>query len=235
MQLTYYFYLSIEPVLIQTWFPGVHCHVGGGWDQNMLGDISLAWMIDNCMYYGLLDFNNIQLERIVTRFPGQGSSGAPQKARFLRDFISKLNFFEHPRKLAFEHGAPCLWESTQERIHELVKTMWEQSKQHDAKWALGALKEWQWKKNDDGKVVWFRGDGPTIPEEVHPIGWRWKIEMDNTRTCEYVDTLPGSQFDEWTYVRSLQDQLIGFKGSAPSCFSVATKGSMRSVLRLWRG
>jgi hypothetical protein len=31
--------------LVQVWFPGVHCNVGGGNDDQELADITLAWMM----------------------------------------------------------------------------------------------------------------------------------------------------------------------------------------------
>ncbi|HEX6559902.1 MAG TPA: DUF2235 domain-containing protein [Longimicrobiales bacterium] len=37
----------------QTWFPGVHSDVGGGYAQNALSDITLQWMIDNAAMAGL--------------------------------------------------------------------------------------------------------------------------------------------------------------------------------------
>lgn len=37
----------------QTWFPGVHSNVGGGYRQCGLSDIALKWMIDNAYDHGL--------------------------------------------------------------------------------------------------------------------------------------------------------------------------------------
>ncbi len=38
----------------QTWFPGVHSDVGGGYDESGLSDIALKWMIDNAYRHGLM-------------------------------------------------------------------------------------------------------------------------------------------------------------------------------------
>ncbi|KAK6345806.1 hypothetical protein TWF730_010149 [Orbilia blumenaviensis] len=43
-------------VLKQTWMPGEHSNVGGGWDDQNLSNVSLAWMISN--FTPFLDFDD---------------------------------------------------------------------------------------------------------------------------------------------------------------------------------
>ncbi|KAF3941852.1 hypothetical protein ABW19_dt0205156 [Dactylella cylindrospora] len=43
-------------VLKQTWMPGEHSNVGGGWEDQNLADVSLAWMISNLTPF--LDFDD---------------------------------------------------------------------------------------------------------------------------------------------------------------------------------
>jgi uncharacterized protein (DUF2235 family) len=45
---------SINQVLEQVWFPGVHCDVGGGYRATGLSDESLLWMVDRARKCGLL-------------------------------------------------------------------------------------------------------------------------------------------------------------------------------------
>src|SRR5690606_6238454 len=40
-------------LMSQTWFPGVHSDVGGGYVENGLSDITLQWMMDNAELAGL--------------------------------------------------------------------------------------------------------------------------------------------------------------------------------------
>ena len=39
--------------LRQVWFAGVHCDVGGGYQETSLSDIALLWMVDQARRYGL--------------------------------------------------------------------------------------------------------------------------------------------------------------------------------------
>ncbi|MBU0480787.1 MAG: DUF2235 domain-containing protein [Proteobacteria bacterium] len=42
-----------DPRVTQTWFPGVHSDVGGGYNECGLSDIALQWMIDHAYNHGL--------------------------------------------------------------------------------------------------------------------------------------------------------------------------------------
>lgn len=44
--------------LRQCWFSGVHSDIGGGYASSHQSNITLAWMIDNCKQFGLLDFKS---------------------------------------------------------------------------------------------------------------------------------------------------------------------------------
>ena len=43
---------NAEARVTQTWFPGVHSDVGGGYDESGLSDIALKWMIDRAYEHG---------------------------------------------------------------------------------------------------------------------------------------------------------------------------------------
>ena len=40
-------------IVSQTWFPGVHSDVGGGYAESDLSDVALQWMMDNAQWAGL--------------------------------------------------------------------------------------------------------------------------------------------------------------------------------------
>ncbi|KAI9783689.1 MAG: hypothetical protein M1839_003537 [Geoglossum umbratile] len=51
---------NVNTNLIQVWFPGVHSSIGGGYDDQGIADITLAWMMDQLK--GMLTFNIQYLE-----------------------------------------------------------------------------------------------------------------------------------------------------------------------------
>ena len=51
--------------LKQVWFPGNHGGVGGGWYDQQIADLSLAWMCDQLSYYAGVEFN---LDRMKDTF-----------------------------------------------------------------------------------------------------------------------------------------------------------------------
>ena len=44
-------------VLKQTWFPGAHSNIGGGYPDTMMADITLAWMVSQLMENNILAFD----------------------------------------------------------------------------------------------------------------------------------------------------------------------------------
>ncbi len=44
-------------VLKQTWFPGAHSNIGGGYPDTMMADITLAWMVSQLMENDILAFD----------------------------------------------------------------------------------------------------------------------------------------------------------------------------------
>ena len=42
-------------VLRQVWFPGVHTNVGGGYPDQEIADITLVWMIEQCLPFLTFD------------------------------------------------------------------------------------------------------------------------------------------------------------------------------------
>lgn len=56
-------------LVAQTWFPGVHSDVGGGYEKTHLSDITLQWMMDNAALAGLACD-----QHVVDAFPLSGQS-----------------------------------------------------------------------------------------------------------------------------------------------------------------
>ncbi|KAK0120248.1 hypothetical protein ONS95_011654 [Cadophora gregata] len=57
---------TIQPTLIQTWFPGHHSDVGGGQPDHKISNITLVWMIDQFTSRCLLDFDIDYVKRICS-------------------------------------------------------------------------------------------------------------------------------------------------------------------------
>lgn len=49
--------------LRQVWFPGTHCNVGGGWPDQQIATIALAWMADQLTSVGV-EFNKFEMGRL---------------------------------------------------------------------------------------------------------------------------------------------------------------------------
>ncbi|KAL2133501.1 hypothetical protein VTI74DRAFT_2266 [Chaetomium olivicolor] len=52
-----------ETRLRQVWFPGTHCNVGGGWEDQQIATIALAWMADQLTSIGV-EFSKPEMSRI---------------------------------------------------------------------------------------------------------------------------------------------------------------------------
>lgn len=53
----------------QSWFPGVHSDVGGGYPENALSDITLGWMIDKARLAGLAFDQEVLAEHVLAPDP----------------------------------------------------------------------------------------------------------------------------------------------------------------------
>ncbi len=50
----------------QNWFPGVHCNVGGGYDESGLSDIALTWMIARSRALTHLTFDDAAIKKALS-------------------------------------------------------------------------------------------------------------------------------------------------------------------------
>jgi len=55
--------------LRQVWFPGTHCNVGGGWEDQQIATIALAWMADQLTSVGV-EFSKSEMNRIFYELRG---------------------------------------------------------------------------------------------------------------------------------------------------------------------
>jgi uncharacterized protein (DUF2235 family) len=56
--------------VLQVWFAGVHCDVGGGYNETGLSDIALLWMFHHAHSHGL-EFRRDRVEQVKPRATGK--------------------------------------------------------------------------------------------------------------------------------------------------------------------
>jgi uncharacterized protein (DUF2235 family) len=59
----------------QVWFPGVHCDVGGSYQESQLSDITLSWMLQTAKKHGLILSPEAEAQNLYP--PASNISGPP--------------------------------------------------------------------------------------------------------------------------------------------------------------
>lgn len=82
----------------QVWFTGVHCDVGGGYEQRAFADITLHWMVDRAQSCGLT-FDGAQLGTSVLYLRGEDQKQQPHESRtsfykLLKPFVREIGKIE---------------------------------------------------------------------------------------------------------------------------------------------
>ncbi|KAK0632628.1 hypothetical protein B0T14DRAFT_39398 [Immersiella caudata] len=92
---------NTHTTLRQVWFPGSHCNVGGGWPDQQIATIALAWMADQLTSIGV-EFSKVEMNRIfyelrpgaIPKPWGMGTIRNPSGATTSLDKI--IGFFAAP-------------------------------------------------------------------------------------------------------------------------------------------
>lgn len=158
--------------LKQCWFPGVHTNVGGGYTDQEIADITLAWMIQQCSPF--LAFNRSYLRRIVeNRGDGKGEWAAGKVEESFRGFHvlggSKI-------RTPGGYG-----EGTEETIHVSVRLR----KKVVGGWRCRAMEGWGW---DEGERCWRMGERVLREEELGD----WEVELAGREVVETVMVKAGT-------------------------------------------
>jgi hypothetical protein len=148
--------------LRQCWFPGVHTNIGGGYPDQEIADMTLAWMIERTKDWLEWDFD--YLRGIVH------NGGGGNRKQWAEGFI--YNSRTGLMKLAGEmHRTPGAYHApneTGECVHVSVRVRRKVQKD----WKGGALKHWTW---DDDEKCWRPpgGGAQKLKED-----WLGDIEME---------------------------------------------------------
>jgi len=82
--------------LRQVWFPGAHCNVGGGYDDQQIATIAMAWMADQLTSIGV-EFSRPEMSRIFHTMPvssEMNNDGTPVRAVQARPW--GMGFIKNP-------------------------------------------------------------------------------------------------------------------------------------------
>ncbi|KAF8636793.1 hypothetical protein AX16_010951 [Volvariella volvacea WC 439] len=160
--------------LQQCWFPGVHTNVGGGYGDQALADLTLAWMIDLCRPF--LDFDQEYID-LVVRLDHYPSEIEGEERRAL-GFDEVYQGWGRGRWYdSYKEGDTWTWKyrtpgaypgkkgsngPTNETIHASVRERWQSSKaQHlttgPETWAPKSLEGFE-PREVDGAWVWVKTD-----------------------------------------------------------------------------
>lgn len=137
--------------LKQVWFPGVHTNIGGGYDNQEIADITLAWMIQQLIPF--LEFSKGYLKSIIKNHAETYSE--EWAAGTIYDSATGLMriFSGHYRT----PGQYASLSETEETIHKSVRIRMAMVEGWDCK----ALKGWVWKE-----AGWWEKDENKLFEDT---------------------------------------------------------------------
>ncbi|KAL0639793.1 hypothetical protein Q9L58_001108 [Maublancomyces gigas] len=137
--------------LKQVWFPGVHTNIGGGYDNQEIADITLAWMIQQLSPF--LEFSKGYLKSIVQNHADTYS----QEWAAGTVYDSATGFM---RLFSGNHRTPGFYGTTaetEETIHKSVRIRMKMV----PSWESRALKGWVWKEEG-----YYEKDGNRLFEDT---------------------------------------------------------------------
>lgn len=136
--------------LRQCWFPGVHTNIGGGYPNQEISDMTLAWMIQRMEH--LLDWDTDYLRSIAL-------NGGNRK-EWAEGFIynSKTGWMRLAGSVKRTPGRYNVdGTDSGERVHVSVRVR----RQLVEKWKGGAMRDWEWDDELGGWVL----DGKVLKED----------------------------------------------------------------------
>lgn len=141
--------------LKQVWFPGVHTNIGGGYDDQEIADITLAWMIQQHLPF--LEFSKGYLKSIIKNHEDYTREWA---AGLIYDSATgMMRVFSGSYRTPGGYADSTEGVEMEEFIHKSVRI---RTKMIEG-WECRALKGWVWKE-DEG--LWEK-DGKTPSFAIH--------------------------------------------------------------------
>lgn len=149
--------------LRQCWFPGVHTNVGGGYPDQEIADMTLAWMIERTKTWLEWDFD--YLRGIFKNGGGGGDRREWAEGKIYNSRTGMMRLAGTMQRTPGEYHAP---NETGECVHVSVRVR----KNVLGDWKGGALKGWWW---SDQEKCWCApgSDGTKLKED-----WLGDIEKE---------------------------------------------------------
>ena len=124
--------------LRQCWFPGVHTNVGGGYEDQEIADMTLAWMIERTKKW--LDWNPLYLQHIIKNGGNDRKEWAEGKIYDSRTGIMRLA----GRHVRTPGGYPDTPKNPNSDTAEFMHVSVRVRRQLLPEWHCDALQGWQW-------------------------------------------------------------------------------------------
>jgi hypothetical protein len=184
--------------LKQTWFPGAHTNIGGGYADQALADLTFSWMVDLCRPY--LDFSEGYINNVtvmLNHYPGKPSNDREAHAKEDGAYSYQCQPWGCGVAIdSYKGGSTWTWKyrtpgdyakeqkktvgETNERMHSSVRARWDAM----SSWRPGSLDKFHHEVRD-GKVVWVKkghfGKELVIEEEPFTSSegdFEWKIRYE---------------------------------------------------------
>lgn len=171
--------------LSQVWFPGVHTNVGGGYDDQEIADMTLAWMIYKTIPW--IDFDtNGYIRRITKTGPDLSLEWAAGKI-----YNSRTGYMRLAGRDVRKPGEYYSVAETSESFHVSVRV---RQQVVSPVWKCNALAGWTWIPADK---AWMKGE-VRIKED-----WLGDLEMELAGR-DIVESLLGWAFPTEAQKKSVQ-------------------------------
>ena len=135
--------------LKQCWFPGVHSNIGGGFDDQEIADMTLAWMMQQLLPF--LEFDDNYLKNIIQNSDDHSKGQWATGKIYYETGITRLITGKYRTPGGYGDG-------TEETIHKSVRVRMK----FDPEWSSKALRGWTW--NEDG--YWMNGSKRIAEDEL---------------------------------------------------------------------
>lgn len=110
-----------DQIVEQTWFPGVHSDIGGGYEERGLADVTFAWMVTRAELYGGLAFDHEYIRRELNiTLPHTIDLDNARYDAELHDSLTGVYRLLHRHDRTIQPDAPtqAVWQTAEQRYKD---------------------------------------------------------------------------------------------------------------------
>ncbi|KAF8473598.1 hypothetical protein BDZ91DRAFT_759963 [Kalaharituber pfeilii] len=162
--------------LRQCWFPGVHTNIGGGYDDQEIADITLAWAVEMLQTVAnAVDFCESYLDKVIENEDAH-SSGEWAEGKVYDSAIGIFKLVSGKYRTPGEYKRIIPGSDFGECIHPSVRVRMENMNRNKLKpkWVCKALEGWEYERDESaGGWKWYKKgkDGKVVAELMEePLG-----------------------------------------------------------------